>query len=513
MFRVVRSCSELFGVIRGVIRVVIRVVIRGDSGLFGLTRGYFRLVTRSSVAIWGHLKHCTKAVGGHSEGRCARAGQRWREGRAGARGALHAMPKCLFSVAAVPRLRVALSKPQPLARKVVCQPWQPWQPLARIAPLRRQKDFKLRAAKRRAQPCRGFDFSLRKAGAPGSPPGKPHPRPCLDRGCTKAARGAPQGISKAKDTPKGSAELVVQKASRAPGGAKRKRQRNAGAVAGAAARAAKKARKSPMAASRVWRMTDEEHKRFHVGFKGFCIRCDVQKNPTLYASWASAAGGPSWLTSGRSSSGMWGLGCKVCAAYLATGRTCKDARISKFANFEVRPASRYVAKWLIRQHHERQSHRVASGVERARPKRAAKPPQPQPLACPIARLAESPPLGGLAAEDAALFKGNVPSQAEWREAWAVLSETVAFRTAGRMRAKERPDIETEHRKRKRYRQQQRVMAEVLRRKNRQVLGQATAICLSLDECKHRKVVRFRADLPSAYCAQPGSHWRVGKKLN
>ena len=82
------------------------------------------------------------------------------------------------------------------------------------------------------------------------------------------------------------------------------------------------------------------------------------------------------------------------------------------ANFEVRLASRFLAKWLVQQHHERQSHRVASGMERARPERAAKPPQPQPLACPIARLAESPQLGGLAAEDAALFKGNVPSQAE-----------------------------------------------------------------------------------------------------
>ena len=53
------------------------------------------------------------------------------------------------------------------------------------------------------------------------------------------------------------------------------------------------------------------------------------------------------------------------------------------------------------------------------------------------------------------------------------------------------------------------MAEVLRKKIRKVLGQATAICLSLDECKYRKVVRFRADLPSVYCAQQGSQWRVG----
>ena len=53
------------------------------------------------------------------------------------------------------------------------------------------------------------------------------------------------------------------------------------------------------------------------------------------------------------------------------------------------------------------------------------------------------------------------------------------------------------------------MAEVLRKKIRKVLGQATAICLSIDECKHRKIIRFRADLPTAYCAHPGSHWRVG----
>ena len=91
----------------------------------------------------------------------------------------------------------------------------------------------------------------------------------------------------------------------------------------------------------------------------------------------------------------------------------------------------------------------------------------------------------------------------------MLSETLSLRKAGRLRAKEQPDTHTEAKKRKRYRQQQRVMAEVLRKKIRKVLWQATAICLSLDECKHRKIVSFRADLATAYCAQPGSHWRVG----
>ena len=76
--------------------------------------------------------------------------------------------------------------------------------------------------------------------------------------------------------------------------------------------------------------------------------------------------GGSWFMSGHGISG-WGLGCKDCAVYLATGKSCKDARFSKFANFEMRPTTRYGAKWLIGQHHETQSHRVASGMQRARP--------------------------------------------------------------------------------------------------------------------------------------------------
>ena len=60
-------------------------------------------------------------------------------------------------------------------------------------------------------------------------------------------------------------------------------------------------------------------------------------------------------------------------------------------------------------------------------------------------------------------------------------------------------------KRKRYRQQLRVMAEATRRRIRVVLRNATSISLSLDESKYRKIVRFRADLPSAHKGPPGSH--------
>ncbi len=49
------------------------------------------------------------------------------------------------------------------------------------------------------------------------------------------------------------------------------------------------------------------------------------------------------------------------------------------------------------------------------------------------------------------------------------------------------------------------MAEVLRRRIRVTLSQATSISLAVDECKYRKIIRFRADLPAA--TKSCSHWR------
>ena len=123
---------------------------------------------------------CKSAGQGSARGALAR-------GRAGARGALHAMPWWWWgSVAAKPRRRFATSKPQPLARRASLYPNLAFTIGASL---------KQHAAKRWAQlhPYRGFDFSRCKAGAPGSPPSKPLPRPCLGIGRTKAARRAPQG--------------------------------------------------------------------------------------------------------------------------------------------------------------------------------------------------------------------------------------------------------------------------------------------------------------------------------
>ena len=256
-------------------------------------------------------------------------------------------------------------------------------------------------------------------------------------------------------------------------------------------------------------MSEAQHLQYHSGYKGFCIRCDVQKRRKVYdaCSWHA---GRSWL-SARVSRGLWGLGCADCAAYLASGRKLDGARFSKFARFQVRPKSGFVARGLIEQHHRSESHRVASGLSRFKSVTRNQshvitlPLQPQPLACRASSSTET--LGMLSAEDVALLKGNVPSPAEWKDAFAVLSENLALRKIGRIDEKRTGASAVENRKRKRYRQQLRVMAEATRRKIRRVLFRATSITLALDECKYRKIVRFRVDLPSRKSSEPGTLWR------
>ena len=114
------------------------------------------------------------------------------------------------------------------------------------------------------------------------------------------------------------------------------------------------------------------------------------------------------------------------------------------------------------------------------------------------------------AKDAALLKWNAPPPEEWQDGWASLSEKLSLRKAARIDGKRRSACAPEcNRTRKRYRRQLVVMADVLRSNVRRVLCQATSTSLSLDESKYSKIVRFRADLPSASSARlgPGSQWR------
>ena len=158
---------------------------------------------------------------------------------------------------------------------------------------------------------------------------------------------------------------------------------------------------------------------------------------------------------------------------------------------------------MIEQHQEALSHRIATGQRKAsgrRRKRRVDTPSTQPcaqtLSCP--EFSHSEASLDRATEDDALLKGNVPSAFEWKDAWGLLSERCSLRAGGRYFEKKHSQGKAaplKNKKRKRYRQQLRTMAELARRRIREILRQATSISLSLDEGKYWKIVRFRADLP------------------
>ena len=228
--------------------------------------------------------------------------------------------------------------------------------------------------------------------------------------------------------------------------------------------------------------------------QGFCLRDDVQQNRKVYEAWA-LHNGVSWLL-GRVRRGRWGLGCNLCAQYWAAGRkkasySHSNSRFSNFAKFNCHPSSRKEAKWLIEQHQESRSHRIATGQLKAsgsRRHRRVDTPSPQPcaqtLSCP--ELAHADASLDRATEDDALLKGNVPSAHDWKDAWSLFTERCSLRAGARMFEKKHSQakaVPLMNKKRKRYRQQLRTMAELTRRRIREVLRQAASFSLSRDECK------------------------------
>ena len=144
--------------------------------------------------------------------------------------------------------------------------------------------------------------------------------------------------------------------------------------------------------------------------------------------------------------GFWGLGCTECARFLASGRQRLDnAKFSKFANFTFRPRCGFHGRGHIERHSKNASHRLACGLKRLacglKGKRIGMndvPSPPQALACPEPKRAKASdqalPASSTVA-DAALLKGNVPSPAEWKDAWAELSEVCSLVKIGRMTEK------------------------------------------------------------------------------
>jgi hypothetical protein len=134
-------------------------------------------------------------------------------------------------------------------------------------------------------------------------------------------------------------------------------------------------------------VSEAQHLEYHCGFKGFCIRCDLQERRKIYDA-CSLHKGNSWLSRGVGN-GLWGLGCRVCAEYMArpSSRTGASTKFSKFAKYGFRPTvtSRFLVKQIIERRHRSTSHLYAAGQrKRKSADECVVPPAvvPQPLACP-----------------------------------------------------------------------------------------------------------------------------------
>ena len=187
------------------------------------------------------------------------------------------------------------------------------------------------------------------------------------------------------------------------------------------------------------KMSETQHLEYHSEFKGFCIRCDMQKRRKVYEACARHEGG-SWLATGVRN-GLWGLGCTECASFLASGRQLPDnARFSKFANFQFRPRCGFRARGVIEQHTKWKSHRLACGLTRKRTGMSDVRSPPQALACPEimcqAKASDQALPASSTVADAALLKGNVPSPKEWKDAWS-RKNTIKSNTENEQAARER----------------------------------------------------------------------------
>ena len=341
--------------------------------------------------------------------------------------------------------------------------------------------------------------------------GKKEPLPLARRRKKESLPLARRGQHEAVKTPTGVKRTATEVIAPAGAGLSGKRARIAtrsSRTRGGPDRSFTKFRSKSVVCPRLFSgdVSDAQHLADHVGCKSFCLRCDYHRRRKTYEALSRLPNGTSWLAGGVRR-GLWGLGCRVCAKYVASGRKCFAGRFSKFANFQVRPKTGYHARFQIEQHQRSAAHRQAAGAKRARGNREDPEPQPLPLACPAAPSSRTEEvLQG----DAALLRGNVPSAAEWRDAWALLSETTSLRKCARVQRKQfSTDDPGEMRTRKRRRKQLCVMAEVLRVRTREILRNATSISVSLDESKYQVIVRYRCDVPSPAGEERGMAGGVG----
>ena len=274
----------------------------------------------------------------------------------------------------------------------------------------------------------------------------------------------------------------------------------------AAAGAEKKPRQAPK---------KQRKKRKQESVVKFSLRCELQ-DPQQRRQWEARA---RYVENGKLQTwlqlGPEGIGCRVCARHFAkAGHSSRAARPSKWCNFAIGGLSNaFIARQNIAKHAASRSHRLACGVTRAKDGRRRPPPR-QPCESGSAPAAPQPlarELSAAESEDAKLLKGNVPQAGDWRRAWASFSERVSLRKEARVSAKEvalHSKDTMAAKRRKRRRRMLTIMAEVGRVKVREVLRRASHITLAMDDSKNRKIIRFRADVPTP--AATGAAWCRGK---
>ena len=88
---------------------------------------------------------------------------------------------------------------------------------------------------------------------------------------------------------------------------------------------------------------------------------------------------------------------------------------------------------------------------------------------------------------------------DWADTWLAITEGHSIRAKRRIRRRRKKKKKKNGRvirPRQCIRKQRQLIADVAREKSRTLLREATSITLALDECKYKKVVRFRCDTPA-----------------